>query len=190
MPQIATPKQIKVFCFFFSKKKFFRERKNQRPFAHLGALLLALAVANPALAQTMSMPMPAAEPAPPKPVPITITGAWARATAPGQTEGAAYVTLSSPGGDRLVGVDTDAAGMAMLHIALKKNNVEEMRDLDALNLPAGKTVHLAPGGVHIMLMDLKSGLKAGDTVKLSLSFAHAGRRDITVPVMPIGASGP
>jgi len=184
---VAPPKQTKVFCFFFSKKKLFLKRT----FARLNAAALALAfLATPAAAQPMPVPPPAAQTPAAKPVPITITGAWARATAPGQTEGAAYVTLSSPGGDRLIGVDTAAAGMAMLHQSLKKNGVAEMRDLDALGLPAGKTVKLSPGGVHIMLMDLKNGLKPGDTLKLSLSFAHAGRRDIDVPVRPIGADGP
>lgn len=165
----------------------------------LATLALTL-LTGPALGQSMPSSMPGMQmPAPspstaPAPQPaapaIHISSAWARATAPGQTEAAAYLTLTSLQGDRLIGIDTSEAGMAMLHSMVKKNGIAEMRDLDAITLPAGKPVHLAPGGVHIMLMDLKSPLKPGDTLHLSLSFAHAGRQDIAVPVKPIGASGP
>ena len=122
--------------------------------------------------------------------PVDVTGAWARATLPHQDEGAAYLTLRSATGDTLTGIDTPEAGMAMLHQTTVSGGMSSMSDVESVTLPAGQAVSLAPNGTHIMLMDLKHPLKSGDTLHLTLSFAHAGRQDVTVPVRPVGATGP
>ena len=112
-----------------------------------------------------------------------VIDAWARATPPGVTTGAVYLTVS--GGsepDRLIGARTDAAAAAELHTELSENGVLTMKKLDALSIPAGVRVTLAPGHDHLMLMGLKGPLKPGDTIHLTLTFERAGEVAVTVPV--------
>jgi copper(I)-binding protein len=122
--------------------------------------------------------------------PVSVTGAWTRATLPHQSEGAAYLTLQSQSGDTLTDISSPEAGMVMLHQSTQKGGMAGMEDMDSLALPAGKTVTLAPGGTHLMLMDLKRSLKPGDTLHLSLHFAKGGSQDVAVPVLPVRATGP
>jgi copper(I)-binding protein len=122
--------------------------------------------------------------------PVTITAPWARATLPHQTESAAYLTLTSPTADTLTAIDTQDAGMAMLHQTTRTGTTAAMSDLDSLPLPAGKPVALAPNGTHIMLMDLKHPLKPGQTLHLTLTFAHAGQQTVAIPVLPARSTGP
>jgi copper(I)-binding protein len=117
--------------------------------------------------------------------PVSVTGAWSRATLPHQNEGVAYMRLTSPDGDVLTGADSAEAGMAMLHQAVRNApGSMVMQDVDNIALPAGQSVMLAPGGTHIMLMDLKHALKPGDTLHLTLHFARSGDQAIDVPVRP------
>jgi copper(I)-binding protein len=122
--------------------------------------------------------------------PVSVTGAWARATLPGQDEGVAYMTLRSPAGDSLMGVDTDQAQMAMLHQSTSAGGMAGMSDVTSIPLPLGKSVALSPNGLHIMLMGVKHRLKPGDTLHLTLHFARAADQTIDVPVRPAGAAGP
>jgi copper(I)-binding protein len=122
--------------------------------------------------------------------PVVITGAWARATLPGQDEGVAYMTLRSPAGDSLMGAETAQAQMAMLHQSTNAGGMAGMTDVNAVPLPMGKAVTLAPNGTHIMLMGLKHRLRPGDTLHLTLHFARAADQAIDVPVRPVGAVGP
>ena len=116
---------------------------------------------------------------------------WARATAPRQTVGGAYVTLTSPTTDRLVGASSPVAAQVGVHEMAMDGTVMRMRGLpDGLPLPAGQPVALTPGGYHIMLMDLKQPLVAGQTFPLQLRFDHAAPLDLMVRVGPIGARGP
>ncbi|HEY0206258.1 MAG TPA: copper chaperone PCu(A)C [Acetobacteraceae bacterium] len=117
--------------------------------------------------------------------------AWARATAPQQKVGGAYVTLMSPADDRLVGVSSPVAGRAEVHEMQMDGNVMRMREVtDGLALPAGKVVALAPGGYHIMLMDLRQPLVAGQVIPMQLRFRTAPPLDLRVQVAPVGASAP
>ena len=72
--------------------------------------------------------------------------------------------------------------MAEMHEMAMDGSVMRMRQVDAIDLPAGQAVELKPGGLHIMLMDLKAPLKAGDTVPLTLRFEKAGEHTVQVPV--------
>ncbi len=121
---------------------------------------------------------------------VSVQHPWARATLPHQTLGVAYLTMTSTTGDTLTGVETPAAGMAMLHISTMKNGVSEMRDMEQVALPPGKHVVFAPKGMHIMLMDMKQPLKAGDTLHLTLDFQKAGQVQVDAPVLPASASAP
>jgi copper(I)-binding protein len=121
---------------------------------------------------------------------ISIKAAWARASLPHQENTAAYMTLRSAGGDTLTGVDSADAGMVMLHQTTSKDGMSDMSDMENLALPAGKDVALAPGGMHLMVMDVKHPLVAGDTLHLVLHFTHAGDVSAAVPVLPVTATGP
>ena len=116
---------------------------------------------------------------------------WARATAPQQKVGGAYVTLTSPIDDRLVGISSPVAGRVEVHEMTMEGSVMRMREVaGGLPLPAGRTVTLAPGGYHIMLMDLRQPLVAGQVIALRLRFEHAAPMDVEAPVAPVGAQGP
>ena len=116
---------------------------------------------------------------------------WARATAPRQTVGGVYVTLTSPVDDRLLGASSPAAGHAEVHEMTMEGNVMRMRELaGGLKLPAGKAVALAPGGLHVMLVDLKQPLSAGQVIPVQLRFEHAPPVELQVRGAPVGAQGP
>jgi copper(I)-binding protein len=100
---------------------------------------------------------------------VEISDAWARATAPGQEVGAAYMSLKSARAAKLLKVKSPAAGSVEIHEMSMNNGVMKMRMLDVLELPAGRTVKLEPGGFHLMLIDLKKPLKAGDNIEISLT---------------------
>jgi copper(I)-binding protein len=121
---------------------------------------------------------------------IEIKNAWARATPGGAQTAAAYVTIEAPSGDRLTGVSTPAAQKADIHSMTMDNGVMKMRQLDGLDLPAGKEVTLKPGGYHIMLTGLAKPLEAGQSFPLTLNFAKAGAQQVTVSVQKVGAMGP
>jgi copper(I)-binding protein len=124
--------------------------------------------------------------------PVRVGAPWARATAPLQDSAAAYMTLTSAQGDRLTGVASPDAAQAMLHRATHGGmaGMAGMADMDAVVLPPGRPVALAPRGMHVMLTGLKHPLAAGGTVVLDLIFDHAGRVRALVPVLPIGSAGP
>lgn len=116
---------------------------------------------------------------------------WARATAPRQTVGGVYVTLTSPVDDRLLGASSPVAGRAEVHEMTMQGDVMRMRELaDGLKLPAGQEVQLTPGGLHVMLVGLQQPLVAGQVVPVQLRFEHAPPLDLQVRVAPVGAQGP
>lgn len=148
----------------------------------LSFLAALLAPALPGLA-----PPACAQPAPA----VRAEQPWARATAPQQQVGGAYVTLTSPADDRLLGASSPIAGKVEVHEMRMDGAVMQMRELpDGLALPAGQAVRLAPGGRHIMLVDLRRPLKAGESVPVQLRFQHAPPLDLQFQVGPPGARGP
>jgi periplasmic copper chaperone A len=123
---------------------------------------------------------------------IRVEHPWARATAGNARIGAAYLTLDDVGStpDRLVAIETPVAGAAELHAEMLDGNVMQMRPVGAIEIHPGTPTVLQPGGLHIMLMDLKDALKAGESFPLTLVFERAGRLQISVPVERAGARGP
>lgn len=109
----------------------------------------------------------------PSPSLVQVSEAWCRPTPNGAKAGACYATLKAERGDyRLIGITTPAAGMAMIHQMSTEGGVMSMSEMsDGLPVPADQTVVLAPGGTHLMLMDLTGPLVAGETVPLTLTFA-------------------
>ena len=99
---------------------------------------------------------------------VTVSGAWARGTVQGQTATGAFMHIRSADGATLIGVDSSVAGIVEIHEMRMEGNTMRMRGIETLELPAGRTVELKPGGYHVMLMDLKAPLKKGDTVPIKL----------------------
>jgi copper(I)-binding protein len=119
---------------------------------------------------------------------LDVQNPWARATVQGQKATGAFMTLTSKEGSKLVGVSTPVAGVAEVHEMKTDNGIMKMRAVNGgLDLPAGKAVALSPGGYHVMLMDLKLGLKADTTIPLTLVFKDAKgvetRVEVKVPVL-------
>ncbi len=124
---------------------------------------------------------------------IAVTERWSRETAQGQNAGGAFMTIANTGtaADRLTGGSTPVAGRVEIHTMTMEGDVMRMRQLeDGLVVPAGGEVTLKPGSFHVMLMDLKQPLKAGDTVPLTLTFAGAGTIETELVVKPAGAMAP
>jgi copper(I)-binding protein len=124
---------------------------------------------------------------------IVIEKPFSRATPSGAKIGAGYMTITNKGNaaDRLVSASSPVAGKVEIHEMAMQDNVMKMRALaNGLSIEAGKTVSLAPGGYHLMLMDLKAPLKIGDKVPVTLNFEKAGKVDVTLDVGSIGAMQP
>ena len=134
-----------------------------------------LVVASPALTQTGQ---------------LEVSDAWARATPAKAENGVAYLTIRTPTPDRLVSVSSPVAKKAELHTMEMAGMVMKMRPLAGLDIPAGQSVTLKPGGEHIMLMGLNGRLREGQSFPLTLTFEKAGAREVTVPVGKAGAAGP
>ena len=100
---------------------------------------------------------------------IEISAAWTRATAPGQDAAGVDMTITSKQAATLVGVSSPVAKSAELHSMMNMDGMMEMREVEAVNLPAGKPVNLGASGYHVMLNQLKAPLKEGDSVPLILS---------------------
>ena len=115
---------------------------------------------------------------------------WVRGTVAQQKATGAFMQITSTGGGKLLSVSSPAAGVVEVHEMAMDGNTMRMRALPALDLPAGKAVELKPGGYHVMLMDLKAPLKAGDTVDLSLLIEAAdGKLETLLVKAPVRALG-
>lgn len=116
---------------------------------------------------------------------------WARATAPTAPSGGGFLKVTNTGtaADRLISASSPAAAQAQIHEMKMDGNVMRMREVESgLEIPAGATVTLAPGGFHIMMMGLKAPLKQGATVPLTLVFEKAGKIDVELSVEAMGAT--
>ncbi len=104
---------------------------------------------------------------------VLVKDAWVRATVPGQQATGAFMKISSKDGGKLVSASSTVAGVVQVHEMKLVDGVMKMRAVDALDLPAGKTVELKPGGYHVMLLDLKAPLEIGAVVPLNLVVKNA-----------------
>jgi copper(I)-binding protein len=147
----------------------------------LAYALLVLLLAAPARAQEV------------KAGDLVITQAWSRATPGGAKVGGGYLTIENKGSapDRLIGGSADVADKVQVHEMATNNGVMTMRPLDkGLAIEPGKTVKLTPGGYHLMLQGLKSPLKQGDKVPVTLEFEKAGKVKLSFDVQGVGAQAP
>lgn len=123
---------------------------------------------------------------------VAVSDAWTRASAPGQTVAGVYFDIESDSDAKLVGVETVLTDAAELHYMKMEDGVMRMRSLPEVALPAGETVKFAPGGLHVMLFELKRPLQAGDAFGLSLlvedDSGQPTRVDVNVEVRRLDGS--
>lgn len=111
---------------------------------------------------------------------VTVKDAWIRGTVQGQSATGAFMELTGKSNARLVGAASPAAKTVEVHNMKVENGVMKMFPVDGVDLPAGKTVKLAPGGYHVMLMGLQKTLNAGDRVPLRLTFELPNKKRETI----------
>ena len=153
-----------------------------RATAVAGGLAL-FAAALPAVAQTQQPSAPAAG--------VVLSPAWTRATPPGARVGGGFFTIDNKGpvADRLVSATSEVSNTVEIHEMAVIDGIMRMRALEkGLDIGAGARRELKPGSYHIMFIDLKRPLKAGETVKGELVFEKAGKMPVEYKVMPIGST--
>jgi periplasmic copper chaperone A len=123
---------------------------------------------------------------------VKIEGAWVRTAVEGQSGTGSFMKLTSPVAMKLVAVASPVAKIGEVHEMKMEGSVMKMAEVKGgLELPAGKTVELKPGGFHIMLLDLKQSLKVDSQVPVTLTFANAKGEQTKVEVkIPVAARAP
>jgi periplasmic copper chaperone A len=124
---------------------------------------------------------------------LVLTDLWARATPPGAKAGGGFLTITNTGDepDRLVSASTPEAAIGEVHEMKVEDGVMTMRPLaDGLAIPAHDSVTLAPGGFHLMFINLKAPLAEGGKMPVTLTFEKAGTVETFLHIEPIGAPGP
>lgn len=120
---------------------------------------------------------------------LTISKPWSRVTIGTERPAVFYVEIQNNGDtdDRLTGIETPVAAMPMLHQTVVTDGVASMPHAEAVDIPAGETVALAPGGYHGMLMGLTEALVDGQTFPVTLTFENAGEVTVDTQILPMRA---
>jgi len=113
---------------------------------------------------------------------VTVTDAWIRGTVAQQKTTGMFFSITSVKGGKLVAAATPAARELQLHDMSMKGDVMTMRQVSAIDLPAGKTVRLEPNGLHVMMFGVAHPLSAGETVPATLTVEDAAGKRETVQV--------
>jgi periplasmic copper chaperone A len=158
--------------------------------ALFGMIAVTLPLVHPAFGQHANAPQ--AETRIYKAGSIVVEAPWSRATPGGAKVAGGYMKITNTGSepDRLVGGSIPVAGKMEAHEMSTENGVMKMRQLPGgLEIKPGATVELKPGGYHLMFMDLRQGLKDGQTIKGMLNFEKAGPLEVEYRVGGIGGHG-
>ena len=110
---------------------------------------------------------------------VKVEDAWVRGTVAAQKASGAFMRLTPEKDARLVAASSPVAGVVEIHEMAMENDVMKMRQIPGLDLAAGRTLELKPGGYHVMLMELKGQLKGGDVVPITLVFEDAAKKRFT-----------
>jgi periplasmic copper chaperone A len=113
---------------------------------------------------------------------VTVDKPWVRTTVSGQTTTAAYLTITSAQGGKLLDASSPVAASVEVHEMKMEGDLMKMRSVSLLMLPAGKQVEFKPNGYHLMMTGLKAPVKAGDVVPLKLVVEDAKGKRETVDV--------
>jgi periplasmic copper chaperone A len=122
---------------------------------------------------------------------LRVVDAYIRSSGSAAQAAAAFMTLNNTGSaaDRLLSASTPVAGTVELHTHIKEGDVMRMRAVPAIDLPAGQSVTLQPGGLHVMLMGLRRPLAPGESVDVTLVFEKGGSRTVSMPVRALNPGG-
>lgn len=115
---------------------------------------------------------------------VAVEGAYVRAVPPGQSNSAAFMKISNQGAaaHALVGGSTPAAKALELHTHTMEGGMMRMRQVEKIDLPAGDTVSLQPGGLHLMLIGLQQKLVPMESVPITLRFEDGSEKTLEVPI--------
>jgi copper(I)-binding protein len=118
---------------------------------------------------------------------VAVEGAYARAVPPGQPNSAVFMVLRNAGDQdlALVSAESPASDVVELHTHTMDEGMMKMRKVEQIDLPAGETVTLEPGGLHVMLIGLKEQLVPGAEVTVTLGFSDGTSAELTAPVREI-----
>ena len=145
------------------------------------AALLSAAFVLPASAQEVSLGD------------LTISKSWTRATPPGAKVGGGFMQIANKGktADRLLAVSSDISERGEVHETTMSDGVMKMREMTkGVEIAPGATLELKPGSYHVMFINLKKPLAAGETVKAKLKFEKAGEAEIVLKVEAMGSGAP
>jgi hypothetical protein len=121
---------------------------------------------------------------------VKVEDAWVRGTVATQKATGAFMRLTPSTNARLVEANSPVAGVVEIHEMVLEKDIMKMRQIPGLDLAAGRTMELKPGGYHVMLMDLKQALKGGEQVPITLVFEDDAKKrftlDIKAPVTALG----
>lgn len=126
---------------------------------------------------------------------LAVEAPYARAVPPGQPNSAVFMILENRDAidHALVAAASDAAEVVELHTHRQEGGMMRMRRIERIELPAGESVTLAPGGLHLMLIGLHAALQPGERIDVDLWFEDGTRKRLTAPVeafrAPMRASG-
>ena len=121
---------------------------------------------------------------------VQIENAYTRATVPGQMAAGGFMKIENKGAaDQLISASSPVAGEVQLHEMAMDGNVMKMRQVKDIAVPAGGAVELKPGGLHLMFINIKAPLTAGEAVPVKLKFAKAGEVEVKMPVNAMGNPG-
>ena len=124
---------------------------------------------------------------------VTVNKAWVRPTVPGQSVAGAYLDITAKQSARLVAASSPISPDVQIHWMQMDGDVMRMREVTVLELPKNKTVSLKPGGYHLMLMQLKKPIQAGETVPLTLVIETQRKRHtvkVNALAQPQATEGP
>lgn len=123
---------------------------------------------------------------------LEISQPWSRATPKGAAVAGGFMTITNKGSapDRLIGGSSPVAGRLEVHEMSMDQGVMKMRQLkNGLEIKPGESVELKPGSYHVMLLELKRPLQAGERFKGTLTFEKAGAVDVEYVTEALGATG-
>ena len=119
---------------------------------------------------------------------VTVTDPWVRATVPGQQATGAFMVLQATEAAQLLGASSSLSKQVEVHEMAMDNDVMRMRQVEKIELPAGKAVELKPGGYHIMLLGLDKQVEEGSSVDITLQIQNAaGQKEDVKVIAPVRA---
>jgi periplasmic copper chaperone A len=118
---------------------------------------------------------------------MAIGDPYARAVPPGQPNSAVFMSLEnrSDQDQALVAAESDVSEIVELHTHVEEEGMMRMRQIEKIDVPAGETVTLQPGGLHVMLIGLQQALEPGQTIDLNLVFEDGSRIPVQATVRRI-----